>query len=81
MGDGLQRADDYANSAIAPFLRDVKRSGTWEVTDRYLLAALGWKIDRRDDIHSWVERFAARHGLIFERDDKQERYKFIRARF
>lgn len=83
MGDGLKRAKDYTNDLLAPFLRDVKRGGIWEVTDRYLREAFGLPIKRagRTEFHKEIEEFAARHSLIMEHDDKQEQYKFIRAKF
>lgn len=84
MGDGLKRASDYANSALSPFLRNVKAGGTWETTERYLIDALGGIKKAgigRGGLYSWVEEFAARHSLIFEHDKKAERYKFIRAKF
>jgi hypothetical protein len=81
MGDGLKRASDYANPYLAPFLRDVKAGGIKEVTDRYLLTALGWIGADRSRLPAWVKDFAQRHRLIVERDNKQERWKFIRATF
>lgn len=80
MGDGLQRASDYANPSLAPFLRDVKSGGEWEVTERYLLTALNWNITRRMALPEWAQDFARRHGLLMEHNAKQEHFKFIRAR-
>ena len=84
MGDGLQRAADYANSALSPFLRQVKADEEWEVTERYLIESQGglkkFGIGRAG-IREWVAQFASRHSMIVTHDNKHERYKFIRANF
>ncbi len=71
--------EDRKNKSLRILLDDLGRGGIKEVTDEYFISALGWKIIRRYDLPDWVKEFAERHKLIYERDKKLGRTKFIRS--